>query len=110
MLSTLTTNIPPITNSWQSLSQDARELLAYCLSKDNPQLSVLASDATAQSLLATGWVVERAGKIPGIQCLEITADGWTLLKSNKHEFLTPTVIASVNAKRACNTGSYPKFW
>lgn len=92
------------------MPKETQMLLAYCLKKNNPDLTLLDDDTDACKLVSGDWLISVPCTTIGIMCFRIKPDVWRRLRSLRSVFLAHDLMSDLEAYRKRKSALYPWIW
>lgn len=92
------------------LPKNAQLLLAYCLTRDYSEITLLTSDSDVDGLRDAGWLISMPCSTLGILCFKFRPEMWKRLVSISHTFLKRQLLVEVESYRRGKSALYPWNW
>lgn len=92
-----------------ALPKQTQLLVAHCLGRNNPNLTLLESDAELAKLVSTGWLISIPVSTIGIKSLMFKPHFWRQLRSLRLVFVQP-LQCELEQFRRQKTAHYPWVW
>ncbi|MBX9688426.1 MAG: hypothetical protein K2X27_17080 [Candidatus Obscuribacterales bacterium] len=93
-----------------ALSLDGRLLLADCLERCNPELTLLEDDKDASEFISAAWLLFVPCSTIGIVCFQFKPRIWRKLADLRSGFLTEEILSELKRYRKRKSALYPWVW
>lgn len=91
-----------------AMPKETKLLLAHCLKRDNPNLTLLQEDNDAGKLLSARWLISIPCK--GLKCYRVKPEIWRRLRRLSSRFLSQDLLSDLKSYRKRKSAQYPWVW
>lgn len=93
-----------------ALPKQTQLLLAHCLEKNHPEMTLLNDDTDVCKLLSARWLTAVPCRPIGIVIFRINPVAWRRLRSLRSGFLSQALLSDLKAYRHDKSARYPWNW
>lgn len=93
-----------------SMPRQTQLLLAHCLERNDPYLTLQNGDTDAACLIKEEWLKPIECTTIGIACFRIKPYIWHQLKTSRHQFVGMISRTEIESYRKAKSANYPWLW